>query len=263
VSEWFEHWFGEEYLDLYPHRDDRDAERVVALLASRGFVRPGQKVLDLACGAGRHAAALARRGARVIGLDLSLPLLLRAARRTGVPLVRADMRRLPLRNAAFDLVVNLFTSFGYFERDDQHAAVLREVARVLAGGGAFALDFLNATAVRTRLVPFEEGMVGDRMVAQERRLSDDGRFVLKTIHLSEEGRSYMERVRLFEREELEAMLRPAGLEPCAAFGTYAGEPALRIRAAFAGRRRRPRGRSRRPGRAPVPDRGRGGAAGAR
>jgi len=222
VSEWFEHWFGEEYLDLYPHRDDRDAERAVALLESHGFVGRGQRVLDLACGAGRHAAALSRRGARVVGLDLSLPLLLRAARRTGVPLVRADMRRLPLRHSAFQVVVNLFTSFGYFEQDEQHVAVLQEVARVLARGGAFALDFLNAAAVRSRLVPFQEGMVGDRLVAQERRLSEDGRFVLKTIHLAEEGRSYMERVRLFEREELEGMLRAGGLEPCAAFGDYDG-----------------------------------------
>ena len=62
MSEWFEHWFGEEYLDLYPHRDDRDAERAVALLAANGYVRPGQRVLDLACGAGRHAAALERSG---------------------------------------------------------------------------------------------------------------------------------------------------------------------------------------------------------
>lgn len=224
MSEWFEHWFGEEYLDLYPHRDDRDAERAVALLETHGFVRRGQCVLDLACGAGRHAAALARRGARVVGLDLSLPLLLRAARRTGVPLVRADMRRLPLREAAFQVVVNLFTSFGYFEQDEQHAAVLREVARVLARGGVFALDFLNAAAVRSALVPFEEGTVGDRLVAQERRLSGDGRFVLKTIHLAEEGRSYMERVRLFEREELERMLSTGGLEPCAAFGDYDGGP---------------------------------------
>jgi SAM-dependent methyltransferase len=224
VSEWFEHWFGEEYLDLYPHRDDRDAERAVALLASNGFVQPGQRVLDLACGAGRHAAALARCGARVVGLDLSLPLLLRSRRRTAAPLIRGDMRRLPLRDSAFEVVVNLFTSFGYFERDELHQLVLQEVARVLTRGGVFALDFLNATAVRAGLVPFEEGLVGDRLVAQERRVSKDGRFVLKAIHLSEEGRSYMERVRLFERRELETMLASAGLEPCGAFGDYDGVP---------------------------------------
>ena len=224
MSEWFEHWFGEEYLDLYPHRDDRDAERAVALLAANGYVRPGQRVLDLACGAGRHAAALERSGARVIGLDLSLPLLLRAQRRAVAPLVRGDMRRLPLRSAAFDVVVNLFTSFGYFERDEQHQAVLLEVARVLVSGGVFALDFLNATAVRSALVPRDEGTVGERRVVQERRLSDDGRFVQKTIHMTEEGRSYMERVRLFERVELERMLTTAGLAPCAAYGNYDGAP---------------------------------------
>ena len=74
MSEWFEHWFGEEYLELYPHRDAEEAARVAELLEARGVVRPGARVLDLACGAGRHAMALAHRGARVVGLDLSTPL---------------------------------------------------------------------------------------------------------------------------------------------------------------------------------------------
>nr|MBA3346785.1 class I SAM-dependent methyltransferase [Gemmatimonadales bacterium] len=68
--EWFEEWFGEEYLQLYPHRDDAEAERVVALIAGVVGLRPGCRVLDVACGAGRHARALRRAGARCVGLDL-------------------------------------------------------------------------------------------------------------------------------------------------------------------------------------------------
>ena len=98
MTEWFERWFGEEYLQLYPHRDEDDAERVVSLV-DRVATLDGARVLDLACGPGRHAVRLVQRGADVLGLDLSLPLLTRA--RHGNPpvrkLVRGDMRCLPWR----------------------------------------------------------------------------------------------------------------------------------------------------------------------
>ncbi len=222
MTEWYEHWFGETYLDLYPHRDDADAERIVALLEARGWVRAGDRVLDLACGAGRHSAALASRGARVTGFDLSLPLLRAAQRRARAALVRGDMRALGFRDRAFDLVSNLFTSFGYFERDDDHQMVLAEVARILRPGGRFVLDFLNAAAVRRGLVRRDSRQVGGRRVVQERRLSDDGRFVVKTIALEGEGRHFMERVRLFERADLERMLLAAGMPARGVFGDYDG-----------------------------------------
>jgi len=224
VTEWYEHWFGEEYLGLYPHRDDRDAEQLVGLLAARGVVRAGDRVLDLACGAGRHAAALERLAARAVGFDLSMTLLRAAQRRGTGPLVRGDMRVLAFRDGAFDAVVNLFTSFGYFDRDEQHEAVLHEVARVLAPGGRFAMDFLNAPQVRQSLVRRNSGRLGEQRVVQERRLSDDGRFVLKTIALEGDGRQFMERVRLFERAELEAMAHAAGLQVLEVLGDYEGAP---------------------------------------
>ena len=223
MSEWFEHWFGEEYLELYPHRDDEEAGRAIALLAARGVVRPGDRVVDLACGAGRHAVALSRLGARVIGLDLSLPLLRAGQRRwREAELVRADIRVLPLRTGAADAVVNLFTSFGYFERDEEHQSVIADVARVLRKGGRFVLDFLNALQVRATLVPRDEKSINGRTVVQERRLEKDGRYVVKTIHLAGEGRSFMERVRLYERADLERMFERSGLAVDAVLGDYEG-----------------------------------------
>ena len=222
MTEWYEHWFGEAYLDLYPHRDDRDAERAVSLLAARGAVGAATRVLDLACGAGRHAGALARLGATVIGFDLSLAMLRAAQRRTTAVLVRGDMRVLPFTDTAFDTVVNLFTSFGYFDRDDHHATVVAEVARVLRPGGIFALDYLNAAAVRSHLVPHDRSEAGGRTVVQRRRITGHGRFVVKTITVEGEGREFMERVRLFEREDLEALMAAAGLTVTAVFGDYDG-----------------------------------------
>ena len=224
MTEWFEQWFGEEYLHVYPHRDDEDALRVVGLLEREGVAAAGERVLDLACGPGRHVAALGRRGARVVGLDLSRALLFAARRRGAGPLVRGDMRRLPFRPAAFDVVLNLFTSFGYFASDGEHEMVVREVARVLRPGGRFVLDFLNAPAVRSGLVPRDERQNGRGSVVQERRISDDGRFVMKSIHVSDDSRTFTERVRLFERAALEAMLQAQGIRAERAAGDYDGSP---------------------------------------
>jgi len=219
MAEWFEEWFGEEYLQLYPHRDDADAERVVALIRRVVPWRPGWRVLDVGCGAGRHARALEAEGARPIGLDLSAKLLRRARRVTRAPLIRADMRALPVRPRSMDLTVNLFTSFGYFDRDEEHAAVLTEMAATVRPGGWFVLDFLNAGTVRQGLVPGERHP--GQGAAATRRLSADGRFVRKTIRLAD-NRLFEERVRLFEPAELEAMLRAAGVGIAHRFGDYEG-----------------------------------------
>lgn len=182
-------------------------------------------MLDVGCGAGRHARALAAAGARPVGLDLS-GALLRRARAAGVPLVRADMRQLPIRPRSMDLVVNLFTSFGYFERDEDHACVLRGIADTLTGGGWFALDFLNAGTVRDGLVPEEVQELGVGPVRITRALDDGGRRVVKTIQVPD-GRRFVERVRLFQVEELESMLVAAGFAVQARYGDYDGGPLRR------------------------------------
>lgn len=225
MTEWFEQWFGEEYLRLYPHRDDADAADVVALV-ERVAPLDGRAVLDLACGPGRHAAQLQARGARVVGLDLSLPLLVRARRRTGnaVAIVRADMRRLPFRPESFDVIVNLFTSFGYFADDEQHQIALADAAALLRRGGTFVLDFFNDTAVRRHLVPREEYVVGSQRVVVERHITPDQRHVVKEMHLLDNGRSFLERVRLFSREDLVQLMRHAGLDVRHQFGNYGGDP---------------------------------------
>ena len=225
MTEWFEEWFGEEYLQLYPHRDDAEAERAVALLAEATGLEPRWRVLDVACGAGRHARAFRAAGARCFGLDLSATLLRIARGVTDAPLVRADMRALPIRAQSMDLTVNLFTSFGYFEREAEHAAALHEMVATVRPGGWFAIDFLNPSAVRARLVPCERIGVRGREVEVTRSLSADGHHVSKVI-LTTDGRRFVERVRLFEPAEIEAMLGRAGVTVRHRFGDYDASPML-------------------------------------
>jgi SAM-dependent methyltransferase len=158
-----------------------------------------------------------------VGLDLSAALL-RVARRedNDAPYVRADMRELPFAAESFDLVVNLFTSFGYFEDDREHARVLSVVRHALRPGGAFVIDFLNASQVRRNLVPYDERVENGVTIVQSRVISPDDRFVEKTIRLKERGREYVERVRLLSAGDLERMLDIAGFEVVHCFGDYAG-----------------------------------------
>ncbi len=194
----------------------------MALLTRTLPWKAGWRVLDVGCGAGRHARALASAGAHPVGLDLSAELL-QSAKRVAIPLVRADMRLLPVRARSMDLVVNLFTSFGYFEGDEEHAAVLRGFADVLVPGGWFALDFLNADSVRDGLVAEEVQQLGVGPVKITRELRENGRRVLKTIAIPD-GRTFVERVRLFQMEELESMLTAAGFSVEARYGDYLGGP---------------------------------------
>lgn len=221
MPEWFEEWFGEEYLHLYPHRDDRDAEQVVALLAQILPWRPGWRVLDVACGAGRHLLALERAGTRPFGFDLSRALLQRARAATGRPLVRADMRALPFRGGSMDLTVNLFTSFGYFAADEEHTDALGQMLATVRPGGWFVIDFLNAEQVRSALVPHETTTYGGLATEVRRELIEDGRFVRKTITLAD-GRQFEERVRLLGAEVLARMIEAHGARVTSRFGDYKG-----------------------------------------
>lgn len=110
-------------------------------------LKPGMKVLDLACGWGRHSIELALRGYKVTGIDIN-PLYLREAERRSsrlnleVKWVKKDMRRISFENK-FNAVLNLSNSFGYFKKERSHERVIENVSRALKPGGKFLIDFLN------------------------------------------------------------------------------------------------------------------------
>ncbi len=221
-ADWFEQWFGEDYLRIYQHRDETEAEHAIELIAANLASREINAVLDVGCGAGRHTKVMVERW-WTVGLDLSMALL-RVARKESpdAPYVRADMRELPFADESFDLVVNLFTSFGYFEDDGEHARVLSRLCAATRHGGTFVIDFLNAGQVRRELVPYDERVENGITIEQTRTISPDDRFVEKRIKLRGRDKEYIERVRLLSERDLERMLAAAGFEVSKLFGDYNG-----------------------------------------
>src|SRR5262245_33582115 len=139
--DWFASWFDStHYHRLYAHRDEREAIALVDRLVDELQPRAGASMLDLGCGSGRHAWQLAARGFRVTGIDLSSESLAMARRRygPGIRLRRQDMRE-PFGSAAFEHVLSLFTSFGYFEDPADHRLVIGNIARSLTAGGTVVL----------------------------------------------------------------------------------------------------------------------------
>ena len=222
--DWFRAWFGDEYLAVYPHRDEREAEAAVRLFLQSVPPPPGA-ILDLACGAGRHLRELLKTGLHGVGLDLSMTLLARARESSPrAQLVRGDMRQLPFGDARFAGLTSFFTSFGYFASRAEDEQVVLEMRRVLEVGGSFMLDFLNSSRVRNGLVESETSLIQGFEVSVRRSIVDDT--VVKQIHLQpedgSEGRSFVERVRLYEPRELEHLLSEAGLQTRSQFGDYRG-----------------------------------------
>ncbi len=222
---WYKEWFGEEYLELYAHRDEGEADRHADFVARHLEAQePPGPVLDLACGAGRHTVALRRRGFQALGIDLSFTLLHHEPR---VPAAAGDMCCLPFADATFDWVLNFFTSFGYFERERQNFRVLEEIVRVLRPDGCFLIDFLNRDRVLAQLRPRETQEIAGRQVEIERWFDSATQRINKRIRLAGTGgarRTYLESVRAYTREEVTIGLRWAGLEVDSLFGNFDGDP---------------------------------------
>ncbi len=220
---WYERAFGELYPELYAHRTTREAEAGVSLLESQTELR-GRRVVDIACGTGRHLARLQEKGAIPRGIDLSDVLLRRAA--SHAPVIRGDMRFLPFLDGSFDGALSMFTSFGYFDSADENRGVLREIGRVVREGGWFFMDYLNRDVILRNLVEQGERRVGDRVVREERHYDPRTNRLIKEIRITgaggKEEHRWEERLMLFSPDEIESGIEGAGFRIKARFGRYDG-----------------------------------------
>jgi 2-polyprenyl-3-methyl-5-hydroxy-6-metoxy-1,4-benzoquinol methylase len=221
TSHWFENWFNEDYLLLYRHRDMSDANRQISLILSTLKPEASANILDLGCGEGRHSEILHQHGLNITGIDLSAVLIdLGKLQFPHLNLSVGDMRCI---SGKFDIILSLFTSFGYFDEDSENMAVLTSVSQALTPGGTYWLDYLNPAYVSANLEPETvRELAPAQRVIEKRRIVGD--MVIKDIvfEMNNGEKRYQERVKLYDKPRLEDMLRDAGLSPVGSFGNYEG-----------------------------------------
>ena len=229
---WYTQFYGRDYLDaLGPGLTNtvREAEFAITALA----LKPGDQVLDLACGQARHAVLLAKQGIEVTGQDQSAEYLQdarAAAEQHGVdlPLIKSDMRTIPFEGH-FDAVVNMFTSFGYFEAEADNRRVLAEISKALKPDGRVLMDLINREWVIANNQAAERRENSDGTVVFERRelnLQTSRNHVTFTI-IDTDGKkreSVGHRIRLYTLTEIIRMMAEANLIYERAYGGFDAEP---------------------------------------
>lgn len=227
MSDWFEEWFNtEEYLFVYRYRNDEDAKNLFNLILKNIEIDPGARVLDLACGAGRHSILFAKHGFNVTAVDLSENLL-NVARKSAEELmlninfIKSDLRKLNL-SERFQLIINLFTSFGYFEADHENERIIKIVVQHLLDNSYFVIDYFNIVNLEKNLIPISYDKVEDAIIKQE-RIFERNRIVKKiTVNTKKSEKIYFESVRAYSKSELSKMITANGLKILNIFGDYLG-----------------------------------------
>lgn len=225
-KEWFSNWFDSEYYHiLYQHRDDLEAQRFIHNLIKFLKVNTGAKALDLACGKGRHSIYLSKMGLDVVGMDLSLQSINHAKQyeHDNLRFECKDMRA-PLERK-YDFIFNLFTSFGYFEDNEDDLKVLQNMSSGLKDKNSrIIIDFINARKAIDQLKCKETQHLNGIDFNIKRSVRNF--FIQKNIQFEDNGSyfDHTERVRAYFLEDFESMFDQVGLilENC--FGNYSLGP---------------------------------------
>jgi SAM-dependent methyltransferase len=232
VTPWHEDevfWRTAEPVLFSQQRIDNTPAQVDAIV-SLVDLRPGAQVLDLACGVGRHSLELARRGFHVVGVDRTDRYLKRAreiAAQEGlaVEFVLADMREF-CRTRAFDVVLNMFTSFGYFEDQNEDITTAKNVLRSLRSGGRFLVDMMGKEILPRIFTERDWQEVDDMIILEERKVLGAWKgmearwIVVKDGDVQELTLSH----RLYSAAELEVLFRQCGFSRVDAYGHVTGTP---------------------------------------
>ena len=222
MTKWIEDWFGSEYYStLYKHRDCDEAKLFLDNLLAFLKIPSGSSILDCGCGKGRHSIYLNEKGFEVTGIDISENSILEAKKseKENLTFYVHDMRNL-FRINYYDVALNLFTSFGYFEKDHENDKSIKATASAIKKNGWFVLDFMNAEKEIRELITQDKCQTGE-ITFNIGRYTDQN-FIIKEIAVSDKGKtySYRERVKRYNRNDLEKFFSQNKLEVVNIFGDY-------------------------------------------
>ncbi len=221
-KEWFEDWFDTSYYHiLYQNRNDEEARMFIHSLIDDLNLPKGVKVLDLACGKGRHSITLNKLGYNVLGVDLS-PNSIETARKHSnehLSFEVHDMRN-RIEGHKFSAIFNLFTSFGYFNDEKDNLAVLTSANYMLEENGLLLIDFMNVTKVIREIKP-EETKTVDNIDFHISKYCDM-QHINKEIKFEDNGQDfhYTERVQVLPLSKFEELLKHADFKILRTFGDF-------------------------------------------
>ena len=226
MPKWFESWFDTEFYHLlYNNRDEAEAEGFVKNLCIFLKLHPGAALADVACGKGRHCRVLASLGHHVLGMDISQASIDYANSLSGTKEQYAvhDMRK-PFPAVQLDAAFNLFTSFGYFETEEEDLSALQNVLLSLKPGGVFVQDYLNPAYTLSNLKTEETVFRGD--VKFEIHRYEQNGCVKKDIRVTQgaEISLFQESVKLYSAADFHRLHTNAGFRVINTFGDYSLNP---------------------------------------
>lgn len=221
-KEWFTDWFDTPYYHtLYKHRNYSEASEFIDNITQFLQLKPNTSCWDLCCGKGRHSIYLNKKGYKVVGTDLSEQSIIEANKSANATLdfYTQDMRLL-FRTNYFDVVFNLFTSFGYFDKRQDDVHVFSSVYKSLKPNGLFVFDFLNAQCVRNNFVENMEQTIDGITFHITKTIENNT--VIKNIDFTDNNKAYHfeERVKLFDKSYFDGLAKECGFTLLHTFGNY-------------------------------------------
>ena len=225
--DWFKAWFNTPYYHtLYKNRDNSEAKAFIEKIIDYLHLEKGAKVMDLACGKGRHSITLNENGLDVIGLDLSDESIAYAKKFENKKLAFDvhDMREI-YKADYFDVIFNLFTSFGYFDDEQDNFKVFDAVKKQLKANGTFVFDYLNAEKIVANLIPYEEKEI-DGIIFKISKSVSENQFIKKVIdfYADEQDWHFEEYVKILYKKDFENLIEQADFKVKTIFGNYKLEP---------------------------------------
>ncbi|MEJ7558369.1 MAG: class I SAM-dependent methyltransferase [Pedobacter sp.] len=223
---WFQYWFNSPFYHiLYSQRNDEEAEYLIDNLSA--FLKPPaqSKILDIACGRGRHSIYLNKKGYDVTGIDLSEQSIKYAQQfeQKNLHFFVHDMRKLAFINY-FDIAMNLFTSFGYFETEKEHVNALKSFRKGIKSDGTLVIDYFNTQKILKNLTNQEIKTV-EGIEFHLHKFVSEGK-IIKHINFEHKSKAYAfeERVQAFTLADFERMCVKSGLYIKHVFGSYGLDP---------------------------------------
>ncbi|MBU2940343.1 class I SAM-dependent methyltransferase [Lacinutrix sp. C3R15] len=220
-KEWFASWFDSPFYHiLYKDRDYTEAQHFMDNLTNYLNIPEGGNILDLACGKGRHSIYLNTLGYNVTGIDLS-PNSIAHAKQFENDTLHFNVHDMSKPyTKKFDAVFNLFTSFGYFENEEDNLNTIKAIKAEINTNGFAVIDFMNSEYVIDNLVA-EDVKIVDGIAFTQKRYVENG-YIIKDITFTADNKNYsfQERVRGFTLADFEALFNKAGVYLLDIFGNY-------------------------------------------